>query len=71
MAWVIFVTVLFCLPQVSPITTDSFNYAGVALFAVLVLAWVLWLTRGRRHYKIPTSAAPPSTLPLPRTWSDE
>ncbi|MFD7379131.1 amino acid permease [Streptomyces mirabilis] len=53
-AWVIFVTVLFCLPQVSPITTNSFNYAGVALFAVLVLAWVLWLTRGRRHYKIPT-----------------
>ncbi|MGW3984967.1 amino acid permease [Streptomyces mirabilis] len=53
-AWVIFVTALFCLPQVSPITTDSFNYAGVALLAVLVLAWVLWLTRGRRHYKIPT-----------------
>ncbi|MET7794630.1 amino acid permease, partial [Micrococcus luteus] len=53
-AWVVFVTVLFCLPQVSPITSDSFNYAGVALLAVLVLAWVLWLTRGRRHYKIPT-----------------
>ncbi|MFJ8143094.1 amino acid permease [Streptomyces sp. NPDC096013] len=52
-AWVAFVTVLFCLPQVSPVTVDSMNYAGVALIAVLLLAWVLWVTRGRRTYKIP------------------
>lgn len=56
--WVVCVTVLFCLPQVSPITATSFNYAGVALVAVLVLAWVLWITKGRRSYKIPyTSGA--------------
>ncbi|MFE0673475.1 amino acid permease [Streptomyces sp. NPDC058867] len=52
--WVGFVTVLFCLPQVSPITTSSFNYAGVALIAVLTLAWILWITQGRRNYRIPT-----------------
>ncbi len=52
-AWVGFVTVLFCLPQVSSITTSSFNYAGVALIAVLTLAWILWITKGRRTYRIP------------------
>ncbi|MGW6886736.1 amino acid permease [Streptomyces chartreusis] len=51
--WVGFVTVLFCLPQVSPITTSSFNYAGAALIAVLTLAWILWITKGRRNYRIP------------------
>ncbi|MFD7709189.1 amino acid permease [Streptomyces sp. NPDC059786] len=47
-------TIVFCLPQASPITADSFNYAGVALVAVLLLAWVLWITKGRRSYRIPT-----------------
>jgi amino acid transporter len=51
--WVAFVTVLFCLPQTSPVTVGSFNYASVALAAVLGLATVLWLTRGRRSYEIP------------------
>jgi amino acid permease (GABA permease) len=51
--WVVLVTVLFCLPQSHPVTTDSFNYASVALVAVLVLATILWLTRGRRSYEIP------------------
>ncbi|MFJ2217658.1 amino acid permease [Streptomyces sp. NPDC101062] len=51
--WVAFVTVLFCLPQVSPITVDSFNYAPLALLAVLGLAAILWAVRGRRTYGIP------------------
>lgn len=46
-------TVVFCLPQASPITAESFNYAGVALAVVLLLAWIMWITRGKRHYKIP------------------
>ncbi|MGW1363020.1 amino acid permease [Streptomyces chartreusis] len=51
--WVCFVTILFCLPQTSPITSTSFNYAGVTLIAVLALAWVLWITKGRRTYGTP------------------
>lgn len=46
-------TVVFCLPQASPITADSFNYAGVALAMVLLLAWLTWITKGRRDYKVP------------------
>jgi amino acid transporter len=51
--WVGFVTVLFCLPAVSPVTVDTFNYAPLALLSVLALAAVLWATRGRRSYGIP------------------
>jgi amino acid transporter len=51
--WVAFVTVLFCLPPVSPVTVDTFNYAPLALLAVLALAAVLWAMRGRRSYSIP------------------
>jgi amino acid transporter len=40
--WVILVTVLFCLPQASPVTVDSMNYAAIALAAVLVLATIWW-----------------------------
>ncbi|MFJ1975491.1 amino acid permease [Streptomyces sp. NPDC087903] len=62
--WVGFVTVLFCLPQVSPITATSFNYAGVALIAVLTLAWLLWITKGRRTYRIPAVGFTASRTPL-------
>ncbi len=55
--WVPFVTVLFCLPSVSPITVDTFNYAPVALAAVLVLAWVTWHW-GPRHDITPEYGTP-------------
>lgn len=51
--YVTVLTVVFCLPQASPITADSFNYAGVALAVVLLLAWLTWITKGRRDYKVP------------------
>ncbi|MEU1145003.1 amino acid permease [Streptomyces sp. NPDC005863] len=50
--WVVFVTVLFCLPQVSPVTVDSMNYASIALAAVLLLATVWWFV-ARRSYSTP------------------
>ncbi|WP_406859195.1 amino acid permease [Streptomyces sp. HUAS MG47] len=50
--WVACVTVLFCLPQRSPVTADSMNYAVVALAVVLVLATVWWYV-ARRSYGTP------------------
>ena len=52
-AWVAFVTVLFCLPQTGPVTVGSFNYAPVALIAVLLLAWLWWRVAGERTYDVP------------------
>ncbi|MFF7947679.1 amino acid permease [Streptomyces griseorubiginosus] len=54
--WVLVVTVLFCLPQSSPITVNSMNYAVLALLAVLVLARVWWQVAGRR-YEVPTGGS--------------
>ncbi|CAK7279282.1 amino acid permease [Streptomyces misionensis] len=53
--WVACVTVLFCLPQSSPVTVDTMNYAAVALAAVLLLASVWWYV-ARRSYGTPTAA---------------
>ncbi|MCQ4211840.1 amino acid permease [Streptomyces longispororuber] len=47
--WVACVTVLFCLPQASPVTVDSMNYAVVALAAVLLLATVWWYAAKDRY----------------------
>lgn len=56
-AWVAFVTVLFCLPQSRPVTADSMNYAAVALVVVLVLARVWWGVAGRSTYEVPASGS--------------
>ncbi|MBL1095618.1 amino acid permease [Streptomyces coffeae] len=51
--WVACVTVLFCLPQSSPVTVDSMNYASIALAVALFLATIWWFV-ARRSYQTPT-----------------
>jgi amino acid transporter len=53
--WVVAETILFCLPQASPITAKNFNYAPIALAAALLLAGIWWLVAGRRSYVTPTT----------------
>ncbi|MGW3134972.1 amino acid permease [Streptomyces sp. NPDC001139] len=55
-AYVPVITVVFSLPQSTPITAESFNYAGVTLLAALVLAWATWITRGKRDYQLTAAA---------------
>ncbi|MGW1563982.1 amino acid permease [Streptomyces sp. NPDC002144] len=55
-AYVAIITVVFCLPQSTPITTESFNYAGVTLLVALLLAWATWITRGKRAYQLTAAA---------------
>jgi amino acid transporter len=54
--WVVIEVVLFCLPQVSPVTMLNFNYAPVALAAALLLSFIWWLARGRASYAPPAGA---------------
>ena len=61
-AWVVFMSVMFLLPQVSPITRDSFNYAPIALAAVLVLATAWWFISARGSYTGPVSYGSPEEL---------
>jgi hypothetical protein len=58
--YVVIITVVFCLPQSNPITTESFNYAGVTLLGALLLAAITWVTRGKRDYQL---AAAGTALP--------
>src|SRR6478672_7269473 len=56
--WVIFIVVLFMLPQYAPGTwgDDTFNYAPVAVSVVLVFATVTWFVGGRKHFMVDVPA---------------
>ncbi len=60
-AWICFSSVLFLLPQTSPVTAANFNYAPVALGAVLLVAGVWWLVTARTSYK-PVMYGDPATM---------
>jgi amino acid permease (GABA permease) len=58
--WVAFITILFMLPQVSPVTRKTFNYTPVAVLAVVGFAGIYWLVSARRWFtgpKVQGSAA--------------
>ena len=50
-AWVAFITVLFMLPQVSPITRNTFNYTPIAVLVVLGFAGIWWAVSARTWFK--------------------
>ncbi|MFI6682757.1 amino acid permease [Streptomyces sp. NPDC050485] len=58
-AWVALITVLFMLPQLSPMTWENFNYAPVAVLAVLGFATAWWLVSARHWFLRPTGEAEP------------
>ena len=51
--WVAIITVLFMLPQLSPINRDTFNYAPVAVGVVIAFAGIYWLVSARKWFKGP------------------
>ncbi|MFL6110282.1 MAG: amino acid permease [Catenulispora sp.] len=55
--YVLTITVVFCLPQSTPITTASFNYAGITLLVALLLAALTWMRRGKRDYQVAAAQA--------------
>jgi hypothetical protein len=52
-SWVVFITVLFMLPTVSPISRDNFNYTVVAIVAVIGFAGIYWLVSARKWFTGP------------------
>jgi amino acid permease (GABA permease) len=51
--WVGFITILFMLPQVKPVTRTTFNYTPVAVGVVIGFAGLYWLLSARRWFKGP------------------
>jgi hypothetical protein len=51
--WVVFITILFMLPTVSPIDASTFNYTVVAVLVVLGFAGIWWLVSARHWFTGP------------------
>jgi amino acid permease (GABA permease) len=51
--WVVFITILFMLPTVSPIHWSNFNYTIVAVLAVIGFAGIYWLVSARKWFTGP------------------
>jgi amino acid permease (GABA permease) len=60
--WVCFITILFMLPQVSPITPATFNYTPVAVLVVLGFAGIWWVVSAHRWFKGPKVQGTPEEL---------
>ncbi|MFE3047679.1 amino acid permease [Streptomyces albidoflavus] len=52
--WVVVITVLFMLPQSSPITADTFNYAPIAVGVVVAFCGIWWLASAHKWFLNPT-----------------
>ncbi|MGW1914972.1 amino acid permease [Streptomyces sp. NPDC002076] len=52
-AWVLVITVLFMLPQTSPVTAHTFNYAPVAVGVVIAFCAIWWLASARKWFLNP------------------
>ena len=51
--WVAIITILFLLPQASPVTAGNFNYTVVAVVVVLGFAGIYWLVSARKWFTGP------------------
>lgn len=60
--WVIFICILFVLPQVSPITPATFNYAPVAVGTVVLFAGGWWMISAKNWFKGPKVQGSPEEL---------
>src|SRR3954470_18091594 len=61
-AWVVFITVLFMLPQVSPVEASTFNYTPVAVLVVLGFAGIWWLVSAHKWFTGPKVQGSPEEL---------
>jgi type VI protein secretion system component VasK len=51
--WNIFITIVFMLPQVNPVTSQTLNYSPVAVGIVLTYALGFWLISARKWFTGP------------------
>jgi len=60
--WIVASNILFMLPQATPITTTSFNYAPIALGVVLLIATLWWFSTARKSFHGPVSYGSPDEV---------
>ena len=60
--WVVFISILFMLPTITPITAVTFNYTPVVVLGTLVILVVWWMASVRHWFKGPRSQGAASEL---------
>jgi len=60
--WVVFIAILFMLPQAVPVNVNTFNYAPVAVISVMVFAGGWYLLSARNWFKGPKVQGTPEEL---------
>lgn len=60
--WVCFITILFMLPTVSPVTGNTFNYTPVAVGVVMLFAGGWWVLSARKWFTGPKVQGTPEEL---------
>jgi len=51
--WIAFISIVFCLPELNPVNSQTLNYAPVAVGIVLTYALGFWAISARRWFTGP------------------
>lgn len=51
--WLIFFTVILCLPSVLPISPETMNYSSLMIGSLFIFSISFWLYKGRYYFKGP------------------
>nr|AQV04225.1 putative amino acid transporter [Alternaria oxytropis] len=51
--WTLFLSVIFIMPTIRPVTSENMNYAIAYLAAILFFSMLYWVFRGKKHYTGP------------------
>ena len=51
--WIGFITIIFCLPNVNPVTSQTLNYTPVAVGIVIIWAFGTWFLSARKWFTGP------------------
>ncbi|CAO3609293.1 unnamed protein product [Cunninghamella blakesleeana] len=51
--WIIFFSIILCIPQRYPVTPVNMNYASLMIGAVVIFSGFFWVISGRKFYKGP------------------
>jgi hypothetical protein len=53
--WIAFISVVFCLPEINPVDSQTLNYAPVAVGIVIVYAFGFWIISARKWFTGPVA----------------
>lgn len=48
--WIIFITIIFCLPTANPVTSQTLNYTVVAVGIIAIFSNGVWLLTARKWF---------------------